>query len=618
MSPDFKMPTSATANLPEIDFGAGMEPVTKQRVSNDSGAFNDEYRRQVDAQRSQRTQQQDAERQADLRADQARRAKEDRAADQRAERREQERRSGNELPDRERPVEKADNRRASAQAGSADERDTPTDRPSTGDRKNHQVVSENDPQPASEGDAVAQQSDNVPVHNTDEAPGGVKEGTKASGLEEVKGDLSESLEIALVAGAVTDDELTPYVAQQLAQSDLPDQSEVADDTATLDGVTPESGLAQWMGQTLGAEGKLTDQAGGNSQGVQDSIVRPVPGATQGKDESIHVKINNTASQAGLPMETPDEQLDTDGQNATNSRLTDKLPQQAGALSMSPLAQAVNVEKLRRDGGAQEFANHGVQKSTLDSTVSDSSSGFSLSELKQLMQERKALLEAGQQGAKSNADESMVSQADKLLAGDKKLAGGMEALRQLRIPGADLNPAKADDTASGPKAVPFARALDSASTVKTDESKPFSTTISTPMNKPGFVPEFNQRIMMMIGQKIQTAEIKLTPEELGTIDVTVKFNQEQQASIVFASQQSATREALEQGAQRLRDMLEENGVDLESVDIQEQLANGRHQGEEGESEALADEKSASSEIASDDDESVEGVAIETDSLVDFYA
>jgi len=253
--------------------------------------------------------------------------------------------------------------------------------------------------------------------------------------------------------------------------------------------------------------------------------------------------------------------------------------------------------------------------------------LSSDDVKQLMQERKVLLEGGRlEGGKLDGAVSskaggdvMTSQADKLLALDKRLSQGMEGLRQLRIPGQDTKKASVDDSV---KSSSFGRALEQMSSIKTEEVKPLSTSIATPLNKPGFIPEFNQRIMMMIGQKIQEAEIKLNPAELGSIDVSIKFNQDQQASIVFASQHSVTRDALEQGAQRLRDMLEQNGVDVDNVDIQENLTHDRHdKGNDDERglAASAKDQDGVSDDADDADEMGGRVAtIETDSLVDFYA
>ena len=248
-----------------------------------------------------------------------------------------------------------------------------------------------------------------------------------------------------------------------------------------------------------------------------------------------------------------------------------------------------------------------------------SNGLSLDELKQMMQERKVLLEGGREGGaatlKAGAEDVLTPQADKLLALDKRLSQGMEGLRQLRIPGQEAKKASVEDSV---KPSSFGRALEQMSSIKTEEAKPLSTSIATPMNKPGFIPEFNQRIMMMIGQKIQSAEIKLNPEELGSIDVSIKFNQDQQASIVFASPHSVTRDALEQGAQRLRDMLEQNGVDVDNVDIQENLAHDRH--DKGDDERGVATNAKGQDGVSDADEGMDGqvATIESDSLVDFYA
>lgn len=632
MSPDLKMPVSITTNTPDVDFGAGLDSVAKQKLSSDSGAFNNEYRRQVDAQESRRAQQQSDARQADMRADQARRAKDDRLADQRADRREQDRRSGNDLPDKGREAER--DVRVAARKTADHDRNTPASK--ANDTRNQ------GPDKHTRNKTVEESSDTGPMKAEQATTVESADGNQKQEVEEVTDTATQTSETqpgvsveqaTLVEGvAEAGDDLSPYFLQQLSGANASQREDgSASGLTELENITPKAGLEQWMGQTLSGDPSTADGVEGDddlnakasilSESVKGALGKGVvgEGATISSNSET-VAVSSKVSELNGPVQeqvkgAPEET------GLLGERVTDKLPKEPSVSQVNPLAQAVNTANLRRDIHSQQSRVGGEPSATLSPSSNDGSSGFSLSEVKQLMQERKALLEGGNQSIKNSNEESMVSQVDKLLAADKKLAGGMDVLRQLRIPGAEAKSSTLDDSSSGVKPLPFARALDQMSTVKTEEVKPFSTTISTPMNKPGFVPEFNQRIMMMIGQKIQSAQIMLTPEELGQIDVTVKFNQDQQASIVFASQQPATREALESGAQRLRDMLEENGVDLESVDIQEQLANGRHQGEDGKSENLAGlENTDATKVTEEEegDESDAVVTLATDRIVDFYA
>ena len=78
----------------------------------------------------------------------------------------------------------------------------------------------------------------------------------------------------------------------------------------------------------------------------------------------------------------------------------------------------------------------------------------------------------------------------------------------------------------------------------------------------------ERVAIMATQRITSAEIQLDPPELGQLQVRVTLNQEQ-ASVSFASQHAVVREALDQTAQKLRDMFDAEGLDLVDVDVSDQ-------------------------------------------------
>ncbi|MFT5084014.1 MAG: flagellar hook-length control protein FliK [Lentisphaeria bacterium] len=62
-----------------------------------------------------------------------------------------------------------------------------------------------------------------------------------------------------------------------------------------------------------------------------------------------------------------------------------------------------------------------------------------------------------------------------------------------------------------------------------------------------------------------ADIQLDPPELGPMQVKVSVNQDQ-ASVTFVSANAQVRDALEQTVSRLREMLNEQGLNLVNVDV----------------------------------------------------
>lgn len=92
-------------------------------------------------------------------------------------------------------------------------------------------------------------------------------------------------------------------------------------------------------------------------------------------------------------------------------------------------------------------------------------------------------------------------------------------------------------------------------------------------QPGATEALNERIMMMRSKGIQTAEIRLDPPDLGSLEVRVRVSGDT-TSIQFHSPNAGVREALEAQVNRLREMMESAGVDLGQVDVSDQSLSER--------------------------------------------
>lgn len=116
-----------------------------------------------------------------------------------------------------------------------------------------------------------------------------------------------------------------------------------------------------------------------------------------------------------------------------------------------------------------------------------------------------------------------------------------------------------------------QALSQASQVNpatTSTSLP-TTQIPLPMQHPQWGDAMSEKVMWVANQKLQGAEIKLNPPQLGPIEVRVKLNNDNgqsQAHVSFTAHHALTRDALENALPRLRDMFNANGVDLLDVNV----------------------------------------------------
>ena len=87
----------------------------------------------------------------------------------------------------------------------------------------------------------------------------------------------------------------------------------------------------------------------------------------------------------------------------------------------------------------------------------------------------------------------------------------------------------------------------------------------------------QRLLWMAQGDQQFARLKLNPPHLGPLEVRVSV-QNDQASVTFIAQHASAREALEAALPRLREMLDQNALQLVRADVSDPGAGQRQQAE----------------------------------------
>ena len=81
----------------------------------------------------------------------------------------------------------------------------------------------------------------------------------------------------------------------------------------------------------------------------------------------------------------------------------------------------------------------------------------------------------------------------------------------------------------------------------------------------FSERFGAQLQWMAGQEIGHARIRISPQELGPVEVMLRLDGDR-VSADFISAHAETRQALEQGLPRLRDLLGEHGFQLAHADV----------------------------------------------------
>lgn len=101
-------------------------------------------------------------------------------------------------------------------------------------------------------------------------------------------------------------------------------------------------------------------------------------------------------------------------------------------------------------------------------------------------------------------------------------------------------------------------------------------LNTPMNSPNWGENFSQRVHWVVNQSISGAQIRLNPQHMGPIEVRIQM-QNEQATVSFTAQHGATREAIDAALPRLREMFNEQNVNVVDIDVsQHSFAEQREQ------------------------------------------
>jgi flagellar hook-length control protein FliK len=111
-------------------------------------------------------------------------------------------------------------------------------------------------------------------------------------------------------------------------------------------------------------------------------------------------------------------------------------------------------------------------------------------------------------------------------------------------------------------------------------------------KPEGQQQLTEKVRWMVNSRNITAEIRLDPPDLGGMNIKVNLSGDS-ASVSFVVQSQHARDALDQAVPRLREMLEEHGIELGQSSVQQESAGGDEQADQG---SLANNSNDSGNLA----------------------
>lgn len=116
-----------------------------------------------------------------------------------------------------------------------------------------------------------------------------------------------------------------------------------------------------------------------------------------------------------------------------------------------------------------------------------------------------------------------------------------------------------------------QALTQTATAKTGNAAPLASPLGQPlaMQQSGWTEGLVNRVMYLSSQNLKSADIQLTPAELGRLDIRVDITPDQQTQVTFSSAHIGVREALESQQHRLKDMFNQQGMGQLDVNVSDQ-------------------------------------------------
>jgi flagellar hook-length control protein FliK len=93
------------------------------------------------------------------------------------------------------------------------------------------------------------------------------------------------------------------------------------------------------------------------------------------------------------------------------------------------------------------------------------------------------------------------------------------------------------------------------------------------DKREWTPALGARLMTMVANDVQQARIQLDPPELGSLEIKMQIQQDQ-ATVQVSAQSHQVKDVLDSGAQRLRDALAAEGIELSEFSVSADSGQGK--------------------------------------------
>lgn len=150
--------------------------------------------------------------------------------------------------------------------------------------------------------------------------------------------------------------------------------------------------------------------------------------------------------------------------------------------------------------------------------------------------------------------------------DLQINAAAETSQLMRVASSNTSPQLLTESSTGLASTgldPAAVTQRASEPLNTENSKSFL--IKAPVNSPEWSSQVGDRVRWLAKTNISSAELRLNPAELGSIEVKITIENDQ-TKVSFLTATGAAKEVIEASLPKLRDLLEHSGLQLEQSDV----------------------------------------------------
>ncbi|WP_120510275.1 flagellar hook-length control protein FliK [Photobacterium salinisoli] len=229
----------------------------------------------------------------------------------------------------------------------------------------------------------------------------------------------------------------------------------------------------------------------------------------------------------------------------------------------------------------------------------------------------ARLSASAKGGEAGAADGV--NANQAGAGQTGVSASLQAA--LSDAGLQMETVQKDAMATGPASGTNAITGQPSSLTAMQRAEAQAQPTALPLQKEMAGEQLAERVQMLMSKNLKHVDIRLDPPELGRMQIKLAINNDQ-ASVQFHVGNAQTRDLVEQAMPRLRELLQQQGIQLTQGSVQQdgnQQFAGQHTGtQQGEEGMARGGQSGQSQRDDDDGNAIAVTVSEQSDGIDYYA